>query len=296
LPLWLEARHRALDFAGNSWVGHPAHGVLKGRVMAMQPSPWRWISALLLAAVLLAPRPARAQTVTQTPGATLVAELPNGQPASHGDADATVITAAECEDSVDLQVPVNVTTPASGFAGYSLSGYATAIAGTDCGEPTNRTGPTAVCWQVMTAVVPVPQATYSIRVQDILRGIGQPPGFDPVYVAATDAACHTVPAGGPVPVLLELIVQDLGGNEVSNFEVGLTAEPAAASAEAPAPTEQAGCNVTGSGQPGTAALQAVALALVCGASARRRGAGADGRFATASTRSSRPRPATPPSA
>jgi hypothetical protein len=206
---------------------------MKG-TMPLQTSPWKAIAALaVLGIVLAAPRVATAQTVTQTMGTTVLDYLPNGASSEHpNNVDATWISYTDCESNVQIYVPLSVTVPTNGFASYSIAAYATTITGTDCGISTNRSGATGVCWQValdpgppvVVTSIPVQQATYQIRVQDLLRDIGGAAGVNLEYIPGTEAACHVAAQSGAIPLSLEFIISDLGGNEDSSVQIGLNVE------------------------------------------------------------------------
>jgi len=169
---------------------------------------------------------AMAQTVTQTTGTTLLDVLSDDSTASThpNNVDATWISYADCENDVQVEVPISVTVPSAGFSGYSISAFATTISGTDCGVSTNRSGTTGVCWQVLESSIPVQQDNYFIPVRNLLRDIGQSAGLSPTYVAGTEKACHVATQSGAIPLSLQFIVFDLGGNEISSAVIGLNAE------------------------------------------------------------------------
>jgi len=200
--------------------------------MPLQPSPWKWpVRSLALAfaacAVLVAtPRAASAQTVSQTTGTTLLDYLSDeSTPSTHpNNVDATWISYADCENNVYVSVPLSVTVPSAGFSGYSISAFATTISGTDCGQPTSRSGTTGVCWQVLSSSIPVQQNNYFIPVRNLLRDIGQSAGLSPTYAQGTEAACHVATQSGAIPLSLQFIVFDLGGNEISSAVIGLNVE------------------------------------------------------------------------
>jgi hypothetical protein len=203
---------------------------MKG-AMPLQTSPWKAIAALVvLGGALAAPRVASAQTISQTMGTTVLDYLPNGQPSMHpNNVDATWISYSDCEANVQIYVPLSVTVPPQGFSGYILAAYATTITGTDCGISTNRSGATGVCWEValdpgVVTAAPVQQATYQVRVQDLLRQIGGAAGVNLQYIAGTEAACHVASESGAIPLSLQFIISDLGGNEDSNVQIGLNVE------------------------------------------------------------------------
>jgi MYXO-CTERM domain-containing protein len=201
--------------------------------MRLQTSPWKTIPFARLFALsvcALAPRGAHAQTLTETPGTAVIDYLPNGQPSNHPNGiDGTWISYDDCEADVVVAVAVDATQPKAGFSNYVVAAFATTITGVDCGVATNRSGAEGVCWQVglspgVVTTTPTVQSVYQIRVQDLLRDIGRPPGYGLAYVSGTEAACHATPPPGPVPLSLQFVVSDLGGNEVSNLELAFRVE------------------------------------------------------------------------
>jgi hypothetical protein len=215
--------------------------------MPLQTSPWKALACArarvragtvialalaCLAVVLFAPRAAFAQTVTQTMGTSILDFTPSGGPSLHpNNVDATWISYTDCETDVQIYVPLTVTVPPMGFAYYGISAYATTISGTDCGISTNRSGATGVCWQValspgVLTAIPVQQATYQIRVRDLLRDIGQAAGVGLTYPngGGTEAACHVAAQSGAIPLSLQFVIADHGGNEDSNVQIGLNVE------------------------------------------------------------------------
>ncbi len=211
--------------------------------MPLQTSPWIALArrapvalaCLCLALVALAPRSAFAQTITQTMGTSVLDYLPasaggGGGPSTHpNNVDATWISYSDCENNVQIYVPVSVTVPANGFAGYNVAAYATTVTGTDCGQPTSHSGATGVCWSVELSPgvftgVPVQAVTYEVPVRDILRNIGAAAGIGLNQVAGTEAACHVAAQSGAIPISLQFVIADNGGNEDSNLQIGLNAE------------------------------------------------------------------------
>jgi hypothetical protein len=175
-------------------------------------------------------RSAQAQTISQTMGTSILDYTQSGQASNHpNNVDATWISYSDCESNVLIYVPVTVTVPASGFANYNVRAFATTVTGTDCGVSTSNSGATGVCWQVALSpgtlsAIPVQQVTYEISVRELLRNIGAAAGTNLQYIAGTEAACHVAKQSGAIPLSLQFIVSDLGGNEDSSLQIGLNVE------------------------------------------------------------------------
>ncbi len=193
------------------------------------PGLGRLFAALFAGAVAVAlPSVAGAQTVALTQGAVVQDQFPNGSPSGHpNNVDATWISYADCENNINVVVPLTLTPGTNGtFASLSLQAWATSVSGTDCGQIASRNTTNGVCWPVLpSGIVPAISVTVPIRVQDLLQYLGSTSGGKPVtYAAGTEAACHVVQSSGAIPLSLQFIWFDPGGNELNSLSVALNAE------------------------------------------------------------------------
>jgi len=179
----------------------------------------------MVVGVLCVSRTASAQMVQLNTGVPLT-NTPSTHPAGFG---GTWISYQDCIQDATVTVPLELTPPAGGWAGYGLYVFATASPGVDCGDPSQRSAMTGSCWAVTETYVPPVTGTdeVTIPIREMLANLDAGgTGIDPSYPGTVGPdVCSSVTTSGTHPLFLQFVLfTGDETNEQSNLTLGFLAE------------------------------------------------------------------------